>query len=529
MAGSTSSSPIYDLLGLGFGPANIAVAAAITESWSEPNFPIKNVLFIERHHVFRWHPGMLLPGAKMQISFMKDLATLRNPQSPITFLNYLHSEGRLMKFINRGGTIPTRKEFADYIGWCARYVQNQGVAVQWGTEVVGLDDGKDGTVHVHAKDLRTGEINVYRARNLIIAPGGGPGIPRTFETIYKDPVVIHSSAYATSIDSIFEQIGASTRPMRIAVVGAGQSAAEVTLNLHDRLSRINAPGGRHRVEMIIRHGAPRPSDDSPFANEIFDPESTDAWFSMPSAAARAAQRHEYKGTNYGVMNPNTIDTLYEVMYDQQFEEDISRRPDEKEGTHPLIVLRSYNNVLAASRAQDGSEVGPYVFTIQHAISGAITTEKYDAVVCATGYQRTAWIDMLKGCDIGKHFGLDAHSDSSRTRLAPETDLYGLPPQMQMSHGRSPDVSGDSSPISSSASNTPPTSPSLSQISLPSPTIYVSRKYRLLPNRTASGEPAFKPRVYIQGVEEATHGLSDTLLSVMGIRAGEVVSDLVQEN
>ena len=351
--------------------------------------------------------------------------------------------------------------------------------------------------------------------------------------------------------------------MRIAVVGAGQSAAEVTLNLHDRLSRITAPGGRHRIELIIRRGAPRPSDDSPFANEIFDPEckiisvhsrksvslitstATDAWFSMPSAAARAAQRQEYKGTNYGVMNPNTIDAvsrfppcheghsnasdfkLYEVLYDQQVDEHISRRPDEKEGSHPLIVLRSYNNVLAAARAPDASEVGPYLFTIQHAISGAITTEKYDAVVCATGYQRMTWIDMLKGCDIGKHFGLDIHTDSSRTRLAPETDLYGLPPQM--SHARSPDISGDSSPISSSASNTPPTSPSLSQISLPSPTIYVSRNYRLLPNRTASGEPAFEPRIYIQGVEEATHGLSDTLLSVMGIRAGEVVSDLLQQN
>ena len=86
VSSSCKSSPIYDLLGLGFGPANIAVAGAITESWSEvrsgllfistgsiddghrqPNFPIKNVLFIEKHHVFRWHPGMLLPGAKMQI------------------------------------------------------------------------------------------------------------------------------------------------------------------------------------------------------------------------------------------------------------------------------------------------------------------------------------------------------------------------------------------------------------------------------------------------------------------------------
>ncbi|KAL0574943.1 hypothetical protein V5O48_007017 [Marasmius crinis-equi] len=523
-----ADSNIYDLLGLGFGPANIAVAGAITESWTEPSFPIKKVLFIEKHHIFRWHPGMLLPGAKMQISFMKDLATLRNPQSPITFLSYLHSEGRLAKFINRGGTIPTRREFADYLGWAARYVQDQGVPVHWGTEVVGLDDGKDGTIHVHAKDLKTGQVSVYRTRNLVISPGGGPNIPRTFETIYKDSAVVHSSSYATSIDSIFEQIGASTRPVRVAVVGAGQSAAEVALNLHDRLSRIPSSGGRHRVEMIIRKGAPRPSDDSPFANEIFDPESTDAWFSMPSAAARAAQRQEYKGTNYGVVNPRTIDTLYEVMYDQQVEEQISSRPNETEGTHPLIILRPYNKVLAATRAQDSSSVGPYLFTIQQAISGAITTEKYDAVICATGYQRTAWIDMLKSCDIGKYFGLDAHTDGSQTRLAPETDLYGLPPQMH-SLGRSPEASGESSPVNSSASNTPPTSPSLSQISLPSPTIYVSRNYRLLPNRTATGEPSFKPRVYVQGVEEASHGLSDTLLSVMGVRAGEVIGDLVQEN
>ncbi|KAG7088151.1 hypothetical protein E1B28_012172 [Marasmius oreades] len=524
----TTDPVIYDLLGLGFGPANIAIAGAIVESWANPSCHINKVLFIEKHHVFRWHPGMLLPGAKMQISFMKDLATLRNPQSPITFLSYLHSEGRLLKFINRGGTVPTRKEYADYIGWAARYVESQGVPVHWGTEIIGLDDGKEGTILVHAKSLATGEVTVHRTRNLIIAPGGAPNIPRTFETIYKDPLFVHSSEYATSIDTIFQTIGASARPVRIAVVGSGQSAAEVTLNLNERLSKIPVVGGRHRIEMIIRKGSLKPSDDSPFANEIFDPDSTDAWFSMPSAILRSAQLKEYKGTNYGVVNPKTIDVLYELMYDQQVDERISSRPGEQQLSDPFVILRPYTLTLAATQSQDASTVNPYVLTYQHAISGAITTEEYDAVICATGYKRTAWIDLLKSCQIGKHFGLDPTTDASQIRLAPETELHRGP--SQMNYIQSPaDVSGASSPMSSSASNTPPTSPSLSHISLPSPTLYISRNYRVLPNRAATGEVAFKPKIYVQGVEEATHGLSDTLLSVMGIRAGEVVADLMQED
>lgn len=81
------TSEIVDLVGLGFGPANIAISGAITESWKQnpvrlplprplflltvvlQEFPIKSTLFIEKYEVFRWHPGMLLPGAKMQIRF----------------------------------------------------------------------------------------------------------------------------------------------------------------------------------------------------------------------------------------------------------------------------------------------------------------------------------------------------------------------------------------------------------------------------------------------------------------------------
>ncbi|WP_283812081.1 SidA/IucD/PvdA family monooxygenase [Bradyrhizobium archetypum] len=41
---------------------------------------------------------MLLPGSDMQISFLKDLVSLRDPTSPFTFLNYLHKRGRFAGF-----------------------------------------------------------------------------------------------------------------------------------------------------------------------------------------------------------------------------------------------------------------------------------------------------------------------------------------------------------------------------------------------------------------------------------------------
>jgi L-ornithine N5-monooxygenase len=220
------------------------------------------------------------------------------------------------------------------------------------------------------------------------------------------------------------------------------------------------------------------------------------------------------------------------MYDQHLDETVSRRPSTKELSSPIIAIKPYTLVLAAERVQEGSEAPSFVFTSRHAITGEISTQTYDAIVCATGYQRTAWIDLLKTCEIGKYFGLDKTTDASQTQLAPETDLHGLVSRMSgpLSDGKaSASESAISTPISSSASNTPPTSPSLTDLSLPAPTIYVSRKYQLLPNRTATGEPEFKPRIYVQGVEEATHGLSDTLLSVMGVRAGEVVGDICRTN
>lgn len=101
--------------------------------------------------------------------------------------------------------------------------------------------------------------------------------------------LIHSSVYLTSIHSILSSIaslrsnsvGVPPHPVKVAVIGGGQSAAEVVIDLHSKLQDLvpllpNSDGkpARHEIDLIINKGSLKPSDDSPFSNEIFDPTCT---------------------------------------------------------------------------------------------------------------------------------------------------------------------------------------------------------------------------------------------------------------
>jgi L-ornithine N5-oxygenase len=122
-----------DLVGVGFGPSNLALAVAIAEhNASNSGSARLRARFVERQAAFGWHRGMLLEDATMQVSFLKDLVTLRNPASRYGFLSYLHEHDRLVDFINYGSAFPTRLEFHDYLEWVARRFDDD---VDYGTEV----------------------------------------------------------------------------------------------------------------------------------------------------------------------------------------------------------------------------------------------------------------------------------------------------------------------------------------------------------------------------------------------------------
>ena len=250
---------IHDLICVGFGPASLAIAVALHDKLEGCDAPMEstppNVRFIERQPRFAWHAGMLLPGTKMQITFIKDLATLRNPRSEFTFLNYLHRNNRLVPFTNLGTFLPQRIEYEDYMRWCATHFDD---VVDYGYNVEAVDVGRENPktgvaeyFRIEAKHRTSGHSMIRRAKNVVIAVGGKPHVPKCLRADH--PRIIHSSQYATTISQIFAP---GTGPRSVAVIGAGQSAAEVFHNIPSRF-----PGSKSYL--LIKGSALRPSDDSP--------------------------------------------------------------------------------------------------------------------------------------------------------------------------------------------------------------------------------------------------------------------------
>src|SRR6185295_9688693 len=116
-------------------------------------------LFLESKPKAVWHPGMLIEDSLIQISVLKDLATIRNPQSRFTFLSYLKVKGRLFEFLNLRDLFPTRIEFNDYLTWVAGELSQR---VRWGKEVLSVlpvqQEGEVRLLKILARDIATGDV-----------------------------------------------------------------------------------------------------------------------------------------------------------------------------------------------------------------------------------------------------------------------------------------------------------------------------------------------------------------------------------
>jgi L-ornithine N5-monooxygenase len=249
---------LHDLICIGFGPASLAIAVALNDALSitkSVSRRIPRVCFLEKQHQFAWHAGMLLPGSKMQISFIKDLATLRDPRSEFTFLNYLKHHNRLVQFSNLDTFLPSRMEFEDYLRWCADHFTD---VVEYGQEVLEIfpkeaiePPPKISFFTVSCRDGQNGSVCTRRARNVVVAVGGSPYIPASFSVAERS--VIHSSQYCSRVPELLPE---KNKTYNIAIVGSGQSAAEIFQDLPQRYPAA-------KTSLIIRDTALRPSDDSP--------------------------------------------------------------------------------------------------------------------------------------------------------------------------------------------------------------------------------------------------------------------------
>jgi len=372
---------VHDLICVGFGPASLAVAVALNDNIQSGRLagrdgqPLPKVRFLEKQQKFAWHAGMLLPGAKMQISFMKDMATFRDPTSHFTFFNYLHENKRLADFTNLGTFTPARAEFEDYLRWCSSHFED---VVDYGSEVLAVTPDNEvagekvSTFTVTSRSAKSGVITKCRAHNVLIAIGGQPSMPRQLPQ--KHPRIIHSSQTATLVPKILDNPNA---PYRVAVLGGGQSAAEIFNNIQNLYPN-------SRTTLVMRAEFLRPSDDSPFVNSIFNPDYVDDLYQRPESIRRQVITGA-RATNYSVVRLDLIEHLFEKMYDQRRE----LGPDEKQWPHRI---RGATELLSCTPLGDDK--------VRLAIRplGAATVSQelldVDLVISATGYQRNGHLGMI---------------------------------------------------------------------------------------------------------------------------------------
>ncbi|WUS95574.1 lysine N(6)-hydroxylase/L-ornithine N(5)-oxygenase family protein [Streptomyces sp. NBC_00708] len=353
--------PVHDLIGIGFGPSNVAMAIAISEHNARSGTrEAVTARFFEQQPRFGWHRGMLIDDATMQVSFLKDLVTLRNPSSEFSFLCYLKSKGRLIDFINHKNLFPLRVEFHEYFEWAAAQVAD---LVSYDHEVVGVTQVvQDGTVEFLDVTVRSGEgLTVHRARNLVIGTGLRPLVP---EGVERGDRVWHNSELLTRVGELD-----GTSPARFVVVGAGQSAAENVAYLHRRFP------GAEICAVFSRYGY-SPADDSSFANKIFDPDAVDEFYAAPESVKRRLM--DYHGnTNYSVVDIDLIDDLYRQMYQEKVL-----------GTERLRFL-NVSRLTEVKETQDKVRA-----TVTSLVTGEETLLDADVVVFATGYSPADPLGLL---------------------------------------------------------------------------------------------------------------------------------------
>ncbi|MBB6489163.1 lysine N(6)-hydroxylase/L-ornithine N(5)-oxygenase family protein [Rhizobium lusitanum] len=332
------TSHVLDLAGAGIGPFNLSLAAQLD------SVPQLSVRFFERRPSFAWHPGMMLPGAEMQTSILKDLVTATNPTSRWSFLSYLVAHKRFYQFINAEYEAVPRKEFADYLGWVA-----SGLAsLRFGSRVR----------EIHANDgffSVTTDHGVIGARNLSVGIGKVPARPAWSEQLAKS-MTFHSSEAAQRLGDV--------KAPRIAVIGGGQSGAEIVDALLDRNSTST-------IHWISRRPNFEPLDATPFTNELFTPSYMERFHGLPEELRLTHTRRQVLASD-GV-SASTLKKLYRRLYERKLET--------PSAVDQGISLRPFRNVIAA--VQDGSEV---TLTTRNGFDDSMETLTIDLIVLATGYR-----------------------------------------------------------------------------------------------------------------------------------------------
>ncbi len=352
----TAVHGIHDVVGVGYGPAAMAVAAVFEDDNESagPDHERIRAAFIERESSSAWQPNLLLPGTDIQHHFLRDLATPRDPRSRFTFPNYLKDTGRLYPFTLMGNYV-TRAEWSQYLLWAAEQL---GQEVRYDAEVLGVAPAGAGQnvelAIVSYRDRRTGELGQMAGRNVLVSSGHLPYVPEVFSPVQGDQV-FHASEYlprAAAFDP--------GSPLRVAVIGAGQNAGEIFVHLAQTLPRA-------QVYLLARNSGIRMYELGHFSNEAYFPDETDYFYALDSQL-RQRIFGEQHATNYAAVDPDLSTIMYRLVYEDRF---FGRR---------RLHVRKRTEVTRADACPHGIRL-----SLREVYLDTADELEVDAVVVCTGY------------------------------------------------------------------------------------------------------------------------------------------------
>ncbi|MEH0651072.1 SidA/IucD/PvdA family monooxygenase [Streptomyces scabiei] len=355
-----------DLVGIGIGPANLSLAAL-----AQPLTAL-DAVFYEQRPGFDWHPGLLIEGATLQVPFLADLVTLADPTSPWSFLNYLRNRDRLFPFYFAERFHIQRAEYDAYCRWVAENLPglrfgHQVDSVRWNPErdLFEVDHTRLGG------DGRTEELGRTYARNIVLGVGTEPHVPEPLKPLVEAAgvPVVHAADYLDERDRLLAA-------GHITVIGAGQSGAEVFLDLLR-----HRPPGRERLHWLGRTEAFAPMEYSKLGLEHFTPDYTRYFHALTEPTRDrlvAAQWQLHKG-----IGTDTIAAIHDELYRRTLD-----------GGWPDTVLTPGVHVRTAGRlATTRVELH-----LEHSEQGTRSRLTTDAVVLATGYRERPLDRVLAGLD-----------------------------------------------------------------------------------------------------------------------------------
>lgn len=412
---------VKDIVMIGCGPSNLAAAVAIEEY--SGNKHSGDVVILEKNGKVCWHPGMLLPGAKSQVSFLKDLVSQRNPRSRFSFLNFLHENGRLEDFINLSTFFPFRSEISDYLAWVAANLTK--TAVNFNCTVTEVEPLLE-VGEICGWQITTASGTVYRANRLIYGGGRDINVPEALQGL-PDNRVIHSAHYLTTLSNAATKV-----PEAVAVIGGAQSSAEMYQHCLSTFPEA-------RVTMLMRSIGLVNYESSQFTNTLFQNDYIDTFYAI-AENDRSRVLEAMHTTNYSGVTPPTLQSLYQFHYLQGLSGKSRAR------------MLTQCDILSATDQGEG-----VLLRWRERNTGNIRSEKYDLILLGTGYRNyrpEILDDICQKLDIND--------------------------------------------------------------------IKVSRKYRaIIPCKKGVS-------LHLQGVNENSHGIADSLLSVLAYRAQEIMDDIEHE-